>query len=132
MDMNHSHFFFRNGLLAVVAALGMGAAGCSSVPNDEVESQLTSTETSLTQAEQSGAQERALTELQHAKNKFAEAKAAYEDGDEEEALRLAKEAQVDAQYAAARSQALQDQEGAASAQKGIEDVRGAAAAGSTP
>jgi hypothetical protein len=129
--MQRTHI--RAYLLAAVTGLGMAAVGCSSVPNEKVEEQLTSTETSVSQAEQTGAQDRALTELQQAKNKLAEAKAAYKDGDEEEALRLAREAQVDAQYAAARSQAVQDQEAAANVQKSIDDVRrDAGAASSSP
>jgi hypothetical protein len=132
------HGYIRTCLLAAIAGLGIAAGGCSSVPNEEVEEQFTKTETSMTQAEQTGAQQRALTELQQAKDKLAEAKAAYEEGDEEEALRLAEEAQVDAQYAAARSQAVQDQEAAANVQRGIDAVRqdvmqpGSGASGSSP
>jgi len=122
---------FRTYLLVAATGLGIAMGGCSSVPNDKVEEQFTSTETSVSQAEQTGAQDRALTELQQAKDKLAEAKTAYKDGDEEQALRLAEEAQVDAQYAAARSQAVQDQEAAANVQKSIDTVRQGAGTTST-
>lgn len=91
-----------------VSACALGAilfAGCASGPPPALKSQLTGTDTSIAQAEQSGAAQGALPELQSAKDKRAKAQDAYGDKKWDLSMQLAQEAQVDAQYAASKSQA---------------------------
>jgi hypothetical protein len=87
------------------------------------------TEASIHQAEQSGAEQGALQELQAARDKFADAQRALEkknkDGDAE-AVKLAQQAQVDAQYAAAKAQANQQQQAAQEVRSSVNTVRDAA------
>lgn len=92
----------------------------------EVTSQMARTEAVLQQAERSGVQEHALNEFQEAKNKYAEAQRAYEkrseDGDRK-AMQLARQAEVDAQYATAKSQTVRQQAAAREVQDGVETLR---------
>ncbi len=120
----------RNGVMMVgLAALG-ALAGCQSAPPAELTQQMTRTETSIDQAQQGGAQQGALTELQQAKDKQAKAQTALEKKEYEVALRLAQQAQVDAQYAQAKSQAAQAATAAREVQRGISSLRDET--GSTP
>lgn len=105
--------------LAVLGGLG----GCSSNPPADVVAQMTRTETSVEQAEQAGAQQGALKELQDAKSKLADAREAFDKKDYKLTLRLAEQAQVDAQYAAAKAQTAREAQAAADAQKSIETLR---------
>jgi len=101
----------------------------------EVTSQMARTEAVLQQADRSGVQETALSELQEAKNKFAEAQTAYERKSEEgdrKALQLAKQAELDAQYATAKSQAVRQQNSAQEVQDGVETLRNEARRNTTP
>jgi hypothetical protein len=92
----------------------------------DVTSQMARTEAVLQQAERSGVQEYALNEFQEARNKFAEAQRAYEkrneDGDRK-AMQLARQAEVDAQYATAKSQAVRQQNAAREVQQGVDALR---------
>lgn len=97
--------------------------GCASNPPENVVAQMTRTETSVEQAEQQGAQQGALKDLQDAKSKLADAREAYNDKDYKLALRLAEQAQLDAQYAAAKAQTAREEQAAADAQKSIETLR---------
>ncbi|MGC3981737.1 MAG: DUF4398 domain-containing protein [Steroidobacteraceae bacterium] len=119
-----SSTFFRSASLSALAAAGIGLmSACSSNPPANVVAQMTRTETSIGQAEQAGAQQGALKDLQQAKSKQAEAQKAFDKHDYKLTLRLAEEAQVDAQYAAAKAQTAQEQQAAADAQKSINTLR---------
>jgi len=95
-------------------------------PSKEVTAQMTRTEVVIQQADRSGVAVNSLPELQAAKDKYAKAKAALDkksaEGDQE-ALKLAKQAEVDAQFASAKAQSTTQQTAAADAQKGVNDLR---------
>src|SRR6478735_12789788 len=95
-------------------------------PSKEVSTQMARTEVTIQQADRSGVAVNSLPELQAAKDKYAKAKVALEkksaDGDRE-ALTLAKQAEVDAQFASAKAQSATQQTAAADAQKGVNDLR---------
>lgn len=111
---------------ALVAAAGMVLQGCSYQRPMEVTQQMARTEAVLQQAESAGTQELALAELQLARNKLADARTAYgrenKDGDRE-ALRLARQAEVDVQYAVAKSQAERQRAATREVQQGVETLR---------
>ncbi len=109
-------------MLTIGASLGLLQACAYSRP-PEVTAQMARTEAVLQQAERSGAQESALPEFQSARNKFAEAQRAYErqskEGDQK-ALQLARQAEVDAQYASAKSQTARQQAAAREVEQGVD------------
>lgn len=110
----------------MLAAVPMALCACAYQRSDEVTAQMARTEAVLQQAESSGAREVALGDLQHARDKLSDARAAYDkkskSGDEQ-ALRLAREAEVDAKYAAAKAQADRQQGAAREVQQGVEALR---------
>jgi hypothetical protein len=110
----------------MLAAVPMALCACAYQRSDEVTAQMARTEAVLQQAESSGAREVALSDLQHARDKLADARAAYEKkskSSDEKALRLAREAEVDAKYAAAKAQAERQQGAAREVQQGVEALR---------
>jgi hypothetical protein len=107
--------------LWVGGALVFGA--CASQPKQETITQLAKTESSIQQAEQMGALEGALPELQQARDKLAEAQGALQRKQEGSAIRLAQQAQVDAQYAASKAQAAREQRAASEVKQGVNTVR---------
>lgn len=111
--------------LATVLAGGLivFAGGCSTNPPADVVAQVTRTETSIAQAEQAGALQGALPELQRAKDKLAAAQQAFGKHDYDVTLRLAQEAQLDAQYAAAKAQTAQAQKAAVDVQQSLDTLR---------
>lgn len=98
-------------------------AACAYQRPEMVTSQMARTEAVLQEAQRNGAQEKALAEFQHARDKFAEAQQELrkdsESGDRT-AMRLAKEAEVDAKYASAKAQAERQQEAAREVQQGVD------------
>jgi hypothetical protein len=106
--------------LSVLAIL---AIGCASQPPQALTTQLAKTDTSIQQAEQAGAAENGLVELQQAKDKRAEAQKALRAKDYDVALRLAQQAQVDAQYASQKSEAREAEESAVEVQRANDAVR---------
>lgn len=113
----------------IVVGIGLSVLllqGCAYQRPEEVTAQMARTEAVLQQAESSGAREEALAELQHARDKFAEAKSAYDkesEAGDRTALRLAREAEVDAKYASAKAQADRQREAASEVQEGVEALR---------
>lgn len=89
------------GILIAACALGMlaGCAGEAERPTAEV----ARANTLIEQAEKAGAQRYAAAELQQARDKLQEVDVAVKNGKEEQALRLAQQASVDAELAAARA-----------------------------
>jgi hypothetical protein len=106
--------------LVACAALTLG---CASGPPRELESQLVGTDTSIAQAEQSGAAQGALPELQIAKDKRARAQQAFDKKDWDLALQLARQAQADAIYASKKAQAEQAHKAALEVDRGTEKLR---------
>jgi hypothetical protein len=84
------------------------------------------TEAILQQADRSGVAVNSLPELQAAKDKFAEAKRSLaketRDGDRM-ALQLAKQAEVDAEYASAKSQSTSQVSAAREVQNGTQALK---------
>jgi hypothetical protein len=92
-------------LLPALAAVSL-AGGCASASQKPVE-QLTQARTLIEQAERSDTQRLAAADLEQARGKLSRAEAAAEDGDQESALRLAREAAADAELAQAKASAAQ-------------------------
>lgn len=88
----------------------------------ELTAQIARTEAVLQQAERSGVEVNALPELLSARNKFADAQRAMsrnnKSGDQQ-AMQLAKQAEVDAQFASAKAQSIRQQEAAREVQDGV-------------
>jgi hypothetical protein len=108
---------------AALVACAAFTVGCASGPPRELEAQLVGTDTSIAQAEQSGAAVGALPELQGAKDKRARAQEAFDKKDWDLSLRLAKQAQADATYAAKKAQADQAHKAALEVDRGTEKLR---------
>jgi len=111
------------GKLGSLAACALIACGCASGPPKTLESQLVGTDTSIAQAEQSGAAKGALPELQAAKDKRAKAQQAFDKKDWDASMRLAQQAQSDATFAAKKAQADQAQKSAVEVDRGTEKLR---------
>ncbi|HSN72477.1 MAG TPA: DUF4398 domain-containing protein [Steroidobacteraceae bacterium] len=86
-------------LSALLIAIPMALAGCATTPDPEALRTVSGAQASIEQAARADAVDsRALSA---AREKLAAAQRALNDGEEEEAIRLAEEARVDAAYAAA-------------------------------
>lgn len=99
-------------------SLVAGCAGGAFTKDD-----LEQTRNAVAQAEQSGIDKSGAVDLSNAKDKVARADRALEEGDEEQAERLANEARVDAEFAVAVSQAQSAQRAAQELSAGIETLR---------
>lgn len=123
--------FFQDVRIQVIyLTITVIAGGCAYQQPTEVTTQMARADSSIRQAEQSGAEQGALPELQAAKDKFAEAQRALEKKNKEGdalAIRLAQQAQVDAQYAATKAQSKQQQQAAQEVRSSIEAARQEAA-----
>jgi hypothetical protein len=97
-------------------------AGCASAP-DPMVPQVARVETTIENAEQSGARQYATKDLDMARTKLAQAELAAREGEDDVALRLAKEAELDAQVAAARAEQAEAQASLTEIQQGIETLR---------
>ena len=95
-------------------------------PSEDVTAQMARTEAILQQADHSGVAVNALPDLQAAKDKYAEAKRSLaketHDGDRM-ALQLAKQAEVDAEYASAKSQSTSQVSAAREVQNGTQALK---------
>lgn len=95
-------------------------------PSEEVTAQMARTQAVLQQAERSGAARASLPELEQAKDKYARAQTELDkksDAGDREALLLAKQAEVDAQYASARTQSTAQEAAARQLQRGVDTLR---------
>lgn len=108
-------------MMSIVVSSAL-AAGCASSP-DPADTGIVRAETTIENAAQTGAQEHASRELDDAREKLVAAKLAAEQGDEERAARLAKEAELEAQVAMAQAGHAQADESLREVQKGIETLR---------
>jgi predicted amidohydrolase len=113
-------------LLAVALPVLLVQACASYRPAEDVTAQMARTEAILQQADRSGVAVNSLPELQAAKDKYAEAKRSLakesQDGDRM-ALQLAKQAEVDAQYATAKAQNTSQQGAAREVQNGTQALK---------
>lgn len=107
-------------LLMGSAALALAA--CASTPPVPDE-HIARAETSIRQAEQSGAPEHSALELDKAREKLMEAQLAVRDEDYVRAQRLAEQASADAEYAAAHARTSQAEEAVQEVQETLATLR---------
>jgi hypothetical protein len=106
----------------IVAASALGLAACAS--GEPPTASLGAAGAAVTAAERSGAAERAPVELNSARSKLERAQSASQRGRYEEAARLAREAEVDAQLADSKAQSAAAQTALNEVRQGIETLRG--------
>jgi hypothetical protein len=109
--------------ISVFGVCAVLAIGCSSSPPRELTTQLAKTDSSIAQAEQAGAAQGGLAELQQAKDKRASAEEALTDHKYDLSMQLAQQAQVDAQLASNRAQAKQARRSASEVSRSTETLR---------
>ena len=116
----------RRTILAMGVPLLLIQACATYRPSQDVTAQMARTEAILQQADRSGVAVNSLPELQAAKDKYAEAKRSLakqtRDGDHM-ALQLAKQAEVDAEYASAKSQSTSQVSAAREVQNGTQALK---------
>lgn len=100
--------------------------GCASNAERPTQ-QLTEARTLIEHAERDGAPQLAAAEIERARSKLLAAESAAEDGEEEEARRLAEQAIADARYAAARTSAAKTRQSAQAVEESLEALREEAA-----
>jgi LAS superfamily LD-carboxypeptidase LdcB len=114
-------------IISIAVALPLMLQACASYHrSDEVTEQMARTQVLIQQADRSGVAVNSLPELQAAKDKYAQATTALEKKDREgdqKALQLAKQAELDVQFATAKAKSETQQSAARDAQKGVEDLR---------
>ncbi len=110
----------RNGFL-VTAAVGLLCAGCATNANRPT-SEITRARTLIEQAEKSGAQQYAASDLDQARNKLRLANAAVEAGKNDEARARANEAASSAELAQARAASGQAKKAADEVQNGTDTL----------
>ena len=98
----HSRWLNPGTALAAATVLALGACASAPVPTE----QLAVTTAAVAQAVSAGGQELAPTEMGAARDKLVRAHLAVAAKDNEQALRLAQQAQLDAQLAASKAEAV--------------------------
>jgi len=119
----------RTGLL-LIALTGALVGGCASEPKPTEE--MTRAKTLVETAEQRGATQYAGVELEQARKKLGDAEVAANTGKQDVARRLAIEAGLDADLAAAKAGAGQAEHSAAEIDASVETLRREAARSSSP
>ena len=114
------------GLIGAAGAAVLFLTACASAPA-RPEADFSRAQTLIQTAEQQGAQEFAAAELERARGKLNQAQIVAEDGKGEQAARLAQEAAVDAELAAAKATAAKARKAADELDKSIETLRSEAA-----
>ena len=116
-----------NQFALVIALPVLALQACASYrASEDVTRQMARTDAIIQQADRSNVAVNALPELQKAKDKYTQAKLelAKKSGDSDrKALQLAKEAEVDANYANARAQAETQEAATEQVQKGVDTLR---------
>ena len=108
--------------IAATVALFFVAAGCAS-STAPTAPQIARAEASIELAEQTGARKYATQSLDTARAKLKSAEMAAADGKDEQAMRLAEEAEVEAQLAAARSESAEAEASLRELETGIDTLR---------
>jgi len=117
--MMPAHLFHHpSRVLAACCVLALSACA-----NEALNNQLATSREAVDQAKIAGAQERAPADFDTASNKLAQANAAAENRKKDDAMRLAQEAQVDANLARAKNDAVQSRLAAAEMQKSNDIMR---------
>ena len=117
MAMTKSRVFEAGGLLIVLTM-----AACSGGPERPV-AEIASAEATIERAEQSGARQFSSADLDMAREKLAEARAASDRGDHAVARRLAEQAEVDAEYAAAAAETERSRDAVKALRSSIQTLR---------
>ena len=104
------------------AALVVGLAGCAGTPA-RPEADFSRAQTLIQSAEQQGAPEFAAADLERARGKLSQAQIVAEQGNGEQAARLAQQAAVDAELAAARAAAAKARKAADELDQSLETLR---------
>jgi hypothetical protein len=118
--------------LLSVAAIAVLAAACGG-PSPAVREAMTRTHATVQRVERSGSYSQAgAVELQKAQEKLASARRQLDDGNEQDAVRLAVEAALDADLAQAKARSHQAQEFASELKDALEQLRRDAASGRVP
>lgn len=107
---------------AVVILAGAMLAGCAGNPERPVED-IAAANVTIERAEQAGARRYSSADLDMARQKLADAKAASERGNYVAAERLAEQARLDAEYAAAAADTAKAREAVAAVQGRIDTLR---------
>lgn len=129
MKSSHSIVF------TIAPAVALLLAACASQPPADVTAQMARTQVVIEQAERNGVQERSLQEIEAAKRKFSEAQALLAKKDDDaarEAVRLAQQAEVDAQYASAKAQAERQKEATREVQQSLDALKQEATRNASP
>ena len=109
--------------LPLIAGLSV-MAGCASSSRESVREEVARTEATVQQVQQSGmTRDSGGLELEQAKDKTRQARAALERGKEERALRLAEQARLDADLAQAKARSYTAQRSAEAVRTSIEQLR---------
>lgn len=117
--MMPAHLFHHpSRVLAACCVLALSACA-----NEALNNQLANTREAVDQAKIAGAAERAPADFDTASNKLNQANAAAENRKKDDAMRLAQEAQVDANLARAKNDAIQSRLAAAEMQKSNDIMR---------
>lgn len=106
----------------MIASVALVGAGCASKMPAPIE-QMATSRAAVTQAERGGAGEYAAVELLSAREKLNRADLAMRDGRNEEASRLAEQAEADAVLAAAKARTSQSQKAVDNMKQAIETLR---------
>jgi Domain of unknown function (DUF4398) len=101
-------------IAATLLALGASLAACAS--SEPPTAQMSAARSAIETAERSGATEHAPIEINNAREKLNRAEAASRQSKNDEAFRLAEQAQIDAQVAGAKAQTV-------AAQQALQQVR---------
>lgn len=111
-------FHHPSRVLAACCVLALSACA-----NEALNNQLANSREAVDQAKIAGAAERAPADFDTAANKLSQANAAAENRKKDDAMRLAQEAQVDANLARAKNDAVQSRLAAAELQKSNDIMR---------
>lgn len=110
----------RNILGAIALAVTLTA--CAATPEAPT-AEMTRARTLIEQAEQQGAQQFAGAELERAREKFRRAEADVDEGNTEEAERMAMQSAIDAEYAAVKASSGEAQKAAEELDQSLETLR---------
>ena len=114
-----AHLFYRPSRVLAACCL-LALSGCA---NEALNNQLATSREAVDQAKIAGAAERAPADFDNAVDKLNRAGAAAHNRDKKEAMRLAQEAQIDANLARAKNDALMAQVATAELQKSNQLLR---------
>jgi len=96
-------------LVVLLSVAACGLAGCVTVPPEAPTAQMAASRSAVEQARQAGADTADAADYNMAHDKLLRAESSYQAGDYVLALRLAREAEVDAQLAQAKANSAKSQ-----------------------